>query len=138
MLKIKILDKISNQKVYEMVDSCQLTLRVQQRQMRLVGHCLRRDENDLINKYFLWAPNEHHGSIGEELESSANHRLYQLTYVTSRQPFLNKKTISINLISPYKTIRPDFLHGENSKEKYNSELRLFFSFLELKGDNVDS
>jgi sorting nexin-29 len=64
MLNIKRLDKISNQKVYEIVKRNQLALQVQQRQLRFVGHCLRRDTNDPINKYVLWAPNERHGSRG--------------------------------------------------------------------------
>ena len=57
MLGIKRIDKVSNEQVYKMVNRCQLTQRVQQRQLRFVGHCLRRDENDLIkyvlNKYVL-------------------------------------------------------------------------------------
>jgi hypothetical protein len=54
MLNIKRIDKTSNQRVYEMVNRWQLTLQVQQRQLRFVGHCLGRDENDLINKYFFY------------------------------------------------------------------------------------
>ena len=64
ILGIKRLDKVSNEKVYEMVNRSQLTLQVQQRQLRFVGHSLRRTENDLINKYVLWAPDVRHGSRG--------------------------------------------------------------------------
>ncbi len=41
-------------------------MQVKQRQIRFVGHSLRRNENDPINKYVFWAPEERHGkrSVG--------------------------------------------------------------------------
>ena len=63
-LGIKRIDKTSNEKVYEMVNRSQLTLQIQQRQVQFVGHSLRRNENDVINKYVLWAWDERHGSRG--------------------------------------------------------------------------
>jgi hypothetical protein len=61
MLGIRKIDKVSNKDVYDIVNRQQLTLRVQQRQLRFVGHSLRRDKNDLISKYVLYAPQERHG-----------------------------------------------------------------------------
>ena len=61
MLGIRKIDKVSNKDVYDIVNRQQLTLRVQQRQLRFVGHSLRRDKNDLINKYVLYASQERHG-----------------------------------------------------------------------------
>lgn len=62
MLGIKKLDKISNEAVYSKVSRNQLALQVQQRQLRFVGHSLRRPENHQINQYVLYAPNERHGA----------------------------------------------------------------------------
>ena len=66
MLGIKRIDKVSNDIVYRTVGRDKLTLQVQQRQLRFVGHSLRRNENDPINKYVFWAPEERHGkrSVG--------------------------------------------------------------------------
>ncbi|CAM4364063.1 unnamed protein product [Leuciscus chuanchicus] len=61
MLGIKKMDRISNKAVYEAVEKNQLILQIQQRQLRFVGHSLRRDLNDQINKYVLYAPEERHG-----------------------------------------------------------------------------
>jgi hypothetical protein len=61
MLGIKRIDKVSNDIVYETVGRDKLTLQVQQRQLRFVGHSLRRHEKDPINKYVFWAPDERHG-----------------------------------------------------------------------------
>lgn len=61
MLDIKKMDRISNQAVYEAVEKNQLILQIQQRQLRFVGHSLRRDPNDQINKNVLYAPEKLHG-----------------------------------------------------------------------------
>ena len=59
MLGIKKLDKVSNKAVYEQVGKNQLILQVQQRQLRFVGHSLRR--TDHISDYVLYTPEERHG-----------------------------------------------------------------------------
>ncbi len=43
MLGIKRIDKVSNEIVYKMVGRNSLTFQVQERQLRFVGHCLRRN-----------------------------------------------------------------------------------------------
>ena len=66
MLGIKRIDKVSNDIVYKTVGRDTLTLQVQHRQLRFVGHSLRRNMYDPINKYVFWAPEERHGkrSVG--------------------------------------------------------------------------
>ena len=61
MLGIKRLDKVSNKTLYEKVGKHQFTHEIQRRKLRFVDHSLRRDKNDLINKYVLYAPEERHG-----------------------------------------------------------------------------
>jgi hypothetical protein len=56
MLGIKRIDKVSNYIVYGKVGRDKLTLQIQQRQLRFVGHSLRRNENDPISKYVFWVP----------------------------------------------------------------------------------
>jgi hypothetical protein len=90
MLNIERLDKVRYQKVYEMVDRCQLTLRVHQRQLQFVGHCLRRDENDLINKHVLWAPNERHVSRKRGRLRTLYHRYFVKLINSDILPRANK------------------------------------------------
>ncbi len=62
---IKRIDKIIDYDiVYRSVDRDKLTLHVKQRQLRFVGHCLRSDKDDYINKYVLRVPEERHGKTG--------------------------------------------------------------------------
>ncbi len=63
MLGIKWIDKVNNDIVYRTVGRDKLTLQVQQRQLRFVGHSLRRNENDPINKYVFWASEERHFNL---------------------------------------------------------------------------
>jgi hypothetical protein len=75
MLGIKRIDKVSNDIVYEKVGRDKLTLQVQQRQLRFVGHSLRRNENDPITKYVLWAPDERHRQRAADHARSITSRL---------------------------------------------------------------
>ena len=59
MLGIKKLDKVSNKAVYEQVGKDQLILQIQQRQLRFVGHSLRRTGQ--IGDCVLYTPDERHG-----------------------------------------------------------------------------
>ena len=61
MLNIKRLDRISNAEIYKRIGIDELVLQIQRRQLRFVGHSLRRPENELINKYVLYQPIQRHG-----------------------------------------------------------------------------
>ena len=54
MLNIRRLDKKRNEDIYKMVAQEPLAVIVQQRQLRFLGHCLRKDEEELINKYVIY------------------------------------------------------------------------------------
>jgi hypothetical protein len=66
MLDIKRINKVSNKNAYKTVGRDKLKRQVEHRQLRFVGHCLRRNEKDPICKYVLRAPGERHGkrSVG--------------------------------------------------------------------------
>jgi hypothetical protein len=57
MLNIKRLDKISNETIYKSVKQGSLVQTVQSRQLRFIGHCLRRN----IHEYALYTPKPGHG-----------------------------------------------------------------------------
>ena len=61
MLNIKRLDKRKNEDIYKIVSQEPLAITVQQRQLRFLGHCLRKDVGELINKYVLYEPKPSHG-----------------------------------------------------------------------------
>jgi hypothetical protein len=61
MLNIKRLDKISNTTIYERVKQEPLTHTIQRRQLRYIGHCLRRTTNEFVNMYALYTPKNGHG-----------------------------------------------------------------------------
>ncbi|RXN37862.1 endonuclease-reverse transcriptase [Labeo rohita] len=61
MLNIKRLDRVSNVGIYQKIGIDPLDLQIQRRQLRYVGHCLRKQEHELINKYILYQPIERHG-----------------------------------------------------------------------------
>ena len=56
MLKIKRIDKISNDEIYKRVNRKPLTTTIFKRQLEWVGHMLRRDTNEPIRKYALYQP----------------------------------------------------------------------------------
>ena len=65
MLNVKRLDKVSNSKILERVGiKHPLILTVQRRQLKFVGHSLRRAEDELINEYVLYTPEPYHGQRG--------------------------------------------------------------------------
>ena len=65
MLNVKRLDKVSNNKILESVGiKHPLNLTVQRRQLKFVGHSLRRAEDELINEYVLYTPEPYHGKRG--------------------------------------------------------------------------
>ena len=61
MLNIRRVDKKRNEDIYKMVAKEPLAVIVQQRQLQFHGHCLRKDEEELINKYVVYEPRESHG-----------------------------------------------------------------------------
>lgn len=60
MLNIKRLDKVSNAVIYQTIGIDPLDLQIQRRQLRYIGHCLRKPEFELTNKYVLYQPIERH------------------------------------------------------------------------------
>jgi hypothetical protein len=61
MLGIKRSDRVSNDHIYKMTGQIPLVVQIQQRQLRFIGHSLRRAPNDLITKYALYTPKAGHG-----------------------------------------------------------------------------
>jgi hypothetical protein len=61
MLGIKRTDKIQNNTIYETTKQEPLTQTIQRRQLRFIGHCLRRNTNEFINMYALYTPKPDHG-----------------------------------------------------------------------------
>jgi hypothetical protein len=61
ILNIKRLDKISNNRIYEMVKQEPLVQTIQRRQLRFIGHCLRRNQTEFTNTYALYTPKPGHG-----------------------------------------------------------------------------
>jgi hypothetical protein len=61
MLNIKRTDKVSNESVYQLTGQVPLVRQIQQRQLRFIGHCLRREPKELVNQYALYTPKETHG-----------------------------------------------------------------------------
>ena len=61
MLNIKRVDHISNNEVYQLVKMDRLTTTIQRRQLRYVGHCLRKNKDELINQCVLYYPKPSHG-----------------------------------------------------------------------------
>ena len=68
MLGIKQTDKRTLEYIYQQLETeagskkvDPLALQVQKRQLRYVGHCLRKPKNELIHKYVLYTPRKSHG-----------------------------------------------------------------------------
>ena len=64
MLKIKRSDRISNEEVYNRAGTRPLSQLIQRRQLKYIGHSLRKPEEELISKYVLYTPDENHGRRG--------------------------------------------------------------------------
>jgi hypothetical protein len=61
MMNIKRLDKKTNAEIYRRTGQAPLVEQVQQRQLRFIGHSLRRDSSEPINMYALYTPKPSHG-----------------------------------------------------------------------------
>ena len=64
MLNIKRLDRVSNAEMFRKIGIDPLVIQIQRRQLRYVGHCLRKPQDEMINKYVLYQPVERHGRRG--------------------------------------------------------------------------
>jgi len=64
MLGIKRLDFISNEEVLRQVQQEKLIQLIQQRQLRFLGHILRKPEDELANKYALYHPRHGKRKVG--------------------------------------------------------------------------
>ena len=61
MLNIHWSESITNGILYELTNQRPLSETIQQRQLRFIGHSLRRSPNELINQYALYIPKENNG-----------------------------------------------------------------------------
>ena len=61
MLNIHWSESITNGILYELTNQRPLSETIQQRQLRFIGHSLRRSPNELINQYALYTPKENNG-----------------------------------------------------------------------------
>ena len=64
MLGIHWTDKVSNERLYSLTHQRALSEIIKQRQLRFIGHSLRRDPTELVNQYALYIPKENHGKRG--------------------------------------------------------------------------
>ena len=72
ILQIKKQDHVKNETVYSQTKTCPLINTVTERQLRYLGHQLRRDENDLISKYALWSPMKSHRKRSRGKQNTIN------------------------------------------------------------------
>jgi hypothetical protein len=72
MLCIKRIDEVSN--VYKIVCRNHLTLQDQDRHLRYLGHSLRRNENDFINKYVFREQDQRNGPRGADKPRMIYHK----------------------------------------------------------------
>ena len=56
ILGVSRTDHVSNEEVYDRTGTVPLSQSVKARQIRFLGHCLRRPQGDLISKYALYRP----------------------------------------------------------------------------------
>ena len=61
MLGVKYTDRTSNAEVHQKMGTEPLIRTIQQRQLRYVGHCIRKPTVDLIHQYVLYEPVPSHG-----------------------------------------------------------------------------
>ena len=64
MLGISRKDHVTNVSVYQTVNECPLSNTVKARQLKWLGHTLRRDPNDLVNEFALYHPTHGHRRRG--------------------------------------------------------------------------
>jgi hypothetical protein len=92
MLGIKRIQKVPNAHVYEQIGAEPLIYTVQKRQLRWIGHALRREASELSRIFALYEPAKSHGQIkaGRPLPS---YRLYITSLLTSNPKDLTVKQI---------------------------------------------
>ena len=61
MQNIKWQDKISNETLYKNTKQEPIVQTIQRRQLRFIGHCLRRDKEEFTYQYALYTPQPRHG-----------------------------------------------------------------------------
>jgi hypothetical protein len=64
MLNIKLVDRVTNAKVYQMSGTQPLITTVRQRQLRFLGHILRRPEDEPCRRYALFTQRMAKGDLG--------------------------------------------------------------------------
>ena len=61
MQNIKWQDKTSNETLYKNTKQEPIVQTIQRRQLRFIGHCLRRDKEEFTYQYALYTPQPRHG-----------------------------------------------------------------------------
>ena len=61
MQNIKWQDKISNETLNKNTKQEPIVQTIQRRQLRFIGHCLRRDKEEFTYQYALYTPQPRHG-----------------------------------------------------------------------------
>ena len=61
MQNIKWQNKISNETLYKNTKQEPIVQTIQRRQLRFIGHCLRRDKEEFTYQYALYTPQPRHG-----------------------------------------------------------------------------
>ena len=69
MLNVKRADHVTNAKVYQMTDCRPLITTVRQRQLRFLGHILRRSEDEPCRRFALYTPSHGRRRSGRQMTS---------------------------------------------------------------------
>ena len=73
ILNIKRTDRVRNEQIYNVTKTKPLMSRVTKTQLSFIGHSIRRDTNDLIQKYCLFVPTYGHRNRGRQKTTFKQH-----------------------------------------------------------------
>ena len=92
MLGIKRIQKVPNAHIYEQIGAEPLIYTVQKRQLRWIGHALRRDASEPSRIFALYEPAKSHGQV-KAGRPPPSYRLYIASLLTSNPKDLTDKQI---------------------------------------------
>ena len=72
MQSINCQDKISNETIYRNIKQEPTVKNIQRRQLRFIGHCLRRDKEEFTYQYALYTPQPKHGQYWNAISLANN------------------------------------------------------------------
>ena len=76
ILGISLLDHLPNSELYKRIDQRPLVETIRQRQLRWLGHALRRNETDPAKVFAMWEP-----EVGHSKAKMGRHKLSWRQYV---------------------------------------------------------